>query len=317
MPRYGLVSVLLLTFLLLPKICLPGQTTTGRFLYVVSCDARLDKLDTIADRKVKTYDLAKQTGKESLIPIVLGALDSCLVSQAIYDSTTSLFSTVVPATNEPKTDGTKVYRILSFSVPGLELVKQWSDSESLNAPPHLELQSGTLKILKPSDWMPQTSFDLTTYSPDKTRIPNQILESSGDRVLLRLFTADDKRLVLAVADRKTQKLVKLQGVPTTVAPNAHIVPGGGYVLVEETGTGEKPDKTGRLALFDAVSGKLKKELNSSHVKDHYFLAVSPTGRVVYHLSDKYQFIHLKMRFPPAPVNRPIPKGYPAFFFSDK
>src|SRR5437660_244604 len=316
--RCGLASALLLTLLLLPGICLPGPAAvSGQFLYVFSCDAQVDKLDTVAGRKVKTYDLAKRTGKESLIPMVQGALESCLASQAVYDSKASMFSTAVPVTNAPKADGSKDYRVLSFSVPGIEFVKQERGGESLDAPPHLEWQSGKLKILKPSDWMPQTDLDLFSYSPDKTRIPNEILESSGDRVLLRLFTADDKQLVLAVADRKQQKLVRLQRVPTTVAPSAHIVPGGGYVLVEETRTREKPDKTGRLALFNSVTGKPQKEVNDPHIKDLYFLAVSPTGRTVYHSGDNYWFLDLKMNFAPAAVSRPISKGYPAFFFADE
>jgi hypothetical protein len=319
MPRYRRALPVLLSFaLLLPGIFLLGQAAIqGRFLYVISCDARVDKLDTITGRKMETYDLAKRTGKESLVPIVQGALDSCLASQAVFDRTASMFSTVVPISNEPKADGTKDYRVLSFSVPRMELVKQEHGGESLDAPPHLELQSGTLKILKSSEWMPQTSLDLSAYGPDKTQTPNQILESSGDRALLRLFTADDKQLVLAVADRKTQKLVRLQGVPTTVAPSVHIVPGGGHVLIEETGTGDKPEKTGRLVLFDAVTGKEQKAVNDSHIKDLYFLAVSPTGRVVYHSNDNYWFVHLKMKFAPALVSRPISKGYPAFFFANK
>jgi len=319
MLRYRLSSALLSAFaLLLPGTGVPGQAETpGRFLYVISCDARVDKLDTVAGSTVKTYDLAKRSGKESLIPVVQGAFDSCLASQAAYDSEASVFSTAVPVSNEPKGDGTKDYRVLSFSVPGMELVKQQRGGESLDAPPHLELQSGTLKVLKPSDWLPQTSLDLSAYGPDKTRTPNQILESSGDRVLLRLFTADDKQLVLALADRKTQKLVRLQGVPTTVAPGAHIVPGGGHVLIEETLAGEKPDKTGRLALFDGSTGRAQKELNEPEIKDFYFLAVSPTGRVIYHSNDNYRFVDLKMKFADASVNRPISKGYPAFFFADK
>ena len=317
--RYGLAYTLLLAFALsLPGRCVLGQAATpGRFLYVIGCDARVDKLDTIAGRQVETYDLAKQTGKESLIPIVHGAFDSCLASQAVYDIKASMFFTAVPLSNEPKADGTKDYRVLTFSVPRMKLMKQESGGESLDAPPHLELQSERLKILKPSAWMPQTDLDLSAYSPDKAQTPNQILESSGDRVLLRLFTADDKQLVLAVADRKTQKLVRLQGVPTTVAPNVHIVPGGGHVLIEEIRTGEKPEKTGMLALFDGVTGKPQKKLNDPHIRDLYFLAVSPTGRAVYHSSNNYWFVDLKMKFPPAPVSRPVSKGYPAFFFAGR
>ncbi len=318
MARHSLAFARLLIFASLPTIALQAQAVTaGRFLYVISCDARVDKLDTITGRKVETYDLAKRTGKASLIPTVQGTMDSCLASQAVYDRATSSFSTVVPVTNEAKADGTKDYRVLRFSVPGLELVKQESAGESLDAPPHLELQSGSLKILRASDWTPQANLDLSTYGPDKLRIPNQILESSGDRFLLRLFTADDKALVLAVADRKGKNLVRLQGLPTTVAPSAHLAPGGSYVLVEETGTGEKPEKAGRLVLIDALSGKVRKQFSDAHIKDLYFLAISPTGRVVYHASDNYWFLDLGTTFAFVPVSRPISTEYPPLFFASK
>ena len=117
-------------------------------------------------------------------------------------------------------------------------MKQQDGGENLDTPPHLEFQLGTLKILRPGDWTPKTDLDLSDYGPDMTRTPNQILEGSEDQVLLRLFTGDDKQLVLAVADRKTHKLVRLQGIPTTVAPNVHLAPGGGYVLIEETAASE-------------------------------------------------------------------------------
>jgi len=291
--------------------------TPGQFLYVIGCDAQVDKLDTLAGQKVRTYDLAKQTGKEVLIPVVHGALDSCLASQAVYDSKTSVFSTAVPATNDPKADGTKDYRVLSFSVPGIELVKHVAGGENMKGPPHLELQSGILKIQKPWEWTPQTDLDLGAYGPEKKQTANQILESSGDRVLLRLFAGDDKQLVLAVADRKTQKLVQLEGVPSAVAPSVHLAPGGGYVLVEETGSGEKPEKTGKLALFDGTTGKQLKEFRDAHIKDLYFLAVAPTGRAIYHASDRYWFVDLKIKFGQSPVMRPIEKGYPPLFFAAK
>ena len=108
-------SALLLTFGLYPFTCLPGQAAApGRFLYVISCDARVDKLDTVSGRKLNTYDLANQTGKASLVPRVQGPLDGCLVSQAVFDSKSSTFSTAVPVTNEPKADGTKDYRVLTL-----------------------------------------------------------------------------------------------------------------------------------------------------------------------------------------------------------
>ena len=292
-----------------------NASVAGRFLYVIGCDAHVDKLDTVAERKVKTFNLAAQTGKEALIPVVPGALDSCLASQALYDSRNSVFSTAVPVTNDPKADGTKDYRVLTFAVPSMNLVKQVPAGENLNAPPHLEFQTGELKIMKPADWMPQTEIDLAGFAPQKKQIPNQILEASGDRVLLRLFTADGPPLVLAVADRSTLSLVRLQDVPVTVAGRVHLAPGGGTALAEETDTADRP--TGKLVIFNTTSGKRQKELTVSAIADLYFLGISPTGRVVYHKDDSYRFVNLKMTYGSSPVERRFGKEIPPLFFANE
>src|SRR5271170_3101079 len=190
--RNYLISLVLLVGIFAP----PPPTTVGRFLYVVSCDARIDKLDTTVGRKVDAYDLAKRTGKEQLIPVVHGPLAGCLSYQALFDVQASVFYTAVPLADQPKPDGTKDYRVLAFSVPGLQLVKRMSGGESLDAPPHLRLDTGVAKIFKASEWSPQSDLDLSAYAPGKTQVPNQVLESSGEKVLLRIFTATGCELVL-------------------------------------------------------------------------------------------------------------------------
>jgi hypothetical protein len=307
----SLAGLWVLSSLIVPA----NATVTGRFLYVIGCDAHVDKLDTVAARKLKSFNLAAQTGKEALIPVLPGPLDSCLASQALYDSRNSVFSTAVPVTNDPKADGTKDYRVLTFSVPSMNLVKQVSAGENLDAPPHLEFQAGALKIVKPADWTPQTDIDLAGFAAQKKQIPNQILETSGDRALLRLLTADGPPLVLAVADRNTLSLVRLQDVPVTVAGRVHLAPGGGAALVEETDTANRP--TGKLVIFNTTSGKRQKELTVSAIANLYFLAISPTGRVVYHKDDSYRFVNLKMTFGSSPVERPIGKEIPPLFFANE
>lgn len=64
MPRHRLTLARWLIFASLPIICLQGQAVIpDRFLYLISCDDRVDKLDAIAGRKIETYDLAKRTGR--------------------------------------------------------------------------------------------------------------------------------------------------------------------------------------------------------------------------------------------------------------
>ena len=299
-------------------ICHP-QTKTGRYLYVVGCDALVDKLDTVADQKMAAYDLAKRTGKEQLIPAVTGTLDGCLAYQAVYDDKASVFYTIVPVEAQPKPDGTKDYRVLGFSVPELTLAKSMNGGENASDPPHLEAGKGQpVKVVTASEWRPQTELDLSTFAPDKKNIPNQILETSGEKVLLRIFTANRNELALAVADRKSKTLVRLQDTPSTFAPNVHLAPGGDDVLVEEAlQSGSQVTKTGKLLLYSASTGKPIKELSGQHIQELYFLAISPTGKAIYHSSDKYSFIDLGKTFVPDVVTRPIPTGYPGLFFADK
>jgi len=312
---FTLVAVLLFG----SSACYP-QTTTGRYLYVVGCGAQVDKLDTSAERKSDVYDLTQRTGRRQLIPSVKGALDGCLAYQAAYDSAVSIFYTVVPVEAEPKPGGKKDYRVLGFSVPDLQLVKEMPGGENLDDPPHLEIGKGErVEVLKAGEWSPRTDMDLSPYAPDEKQIPNQILEISGERVLLRIFTASQSELVLAVADRKSNTLVRLEGISTTVVSNVHLAPGGADVLIEEMEKdgGSRLAKNGKVALYDSKTGKRVKDFSDPHIKDLYFLAISPTGKAIYHSGETYWFIDIGRKFVPDAVTRPISAGYPGLFFADK
>ena len=112
--------------------------------------------------------------------------------------------------------------------------------------------------------------------------------------------------------------MRLQGLPSTTAKNAHIVPGGSAVLIEETRLDASTiTKTGRLLLFDATTGRPIKEYRDPAIVHHTFLAIAPTGRAVYHKSDLYSFVALGRAFPGKAVERPFSAGYPGYFFSDR
>ncbi len=70
-------------------------------------------------------------------------------------------------------------------------------------------------------------------------------------------------------------------------------------------------------LFNADTGDLERDLNDPRVKTLYFLAMSPTGRAVYHSSDDYTFINLDVDAGASPVARSTPNSYPAYFFADR
>jgi hypothetical protein len=298
-----------LAVLLVGALACHPRTTPARYLYVVTCDARVDKLDTTTDRKIGAYELAQRTGNQTLIPPVVGTLDGCLAYQAVYDPKASIFRTVVPVEVQPKADGTKDYRVLAFSVPDLQWLNTASAGTNLDAPPRVEGETAG---------PPQTDLDLSAFTPDRTAIPNQILESSAEKVLLRIFTANPSDLMLAVADRRSHTLVRLQSVVPTVAPAVHLAPGGEVVLVEETEAGgSHPAKNGKLSLYDAKTGSRIQEFSDPHIKELYFLTISPTGKAIYHSGETYWFLDLGKTFPVDAVTRVGPGDSPAMFFADR
>ena len=311
----------LVALLLFGALSSPPQTAAGRYVYVVTCGARVDKLDTIAEKKSRSFDLAKSEGNERLIPVVQGALDGCLTYQAIYDANASSFYTIAPVQAEPKADGTKDYRILEFSIPALRLVKSFPAGSNQDNPPHLVFTAAARepRAIPAAEWSPRTDLDLSEYAPDHAKSPNQILETSGAAALLRMFTANPRQLAFAVANRQTKALIRLREVPSTVAPDVHLAPGGNYVLIEETTPeGEKAAKTGKLALFDAATGKAVEALSNPVVKRQYYLAITPDGKAIYHSGEDYSFIGLSKTFAVMRVIRPAaPASDPGVFFADR
>jgi hypothetical protein len=258
------------------------------------------------------------TGRDDLIPAMEGTLDVCLTNQTIFDGKAFVFYALVPSRAHAREDGTNDYRVLGFSIPSIGLVKQAPAGDHLQGPPHLELRSGTVAVLGPSEWTPTTSADLSTFFSDGKSPANRILEISGDRVLLQLLTGDG--LTIAVADKAAKTLVRLSGSLATTIENAHLTPGGTHVLVEEvTAPNPKVSKTGTVQLYDGMTGALAKTFFDAHVQKLQFRGISPTGKVLYDLLDSYWFLDLGVTFPTNSVTRPYEQDFPppAFFFSDR
>jgi hypothetical protein len=308
--------IILLAVLLVGTPACQSPPAAGRYLYAISCDARVGKFDTLAQQKLNDYDLAERTGKEQIIPRGKGTLDVCLANDLAYDADTFIFYVLAPLQARLKPDGTMDYRVLGFSVPGLQLVKNLPGGDSLSIPPHLQIgPAGAVKAVKDSEWSPLTDLDLSSFAPDGKRLPNQILEVSGDAVLLRLFTANQNELSLAVAHRQSKTLVRLQDLIATAAPNVHLAPGGSEVLVEDTGSGPKVVKSGKFSIYSAKTGRLIKTYSDPRVKDLYFLAISPTGKVIYSSMDNYWFQDLGRTYPADAVMRPFSSARPGLFFA--
>ena len=66
-----------------------------RYLYVVTCDARVDKLDTSAARKEASYDLAA-SALTAILPVGNQAIDGCLAYHPVFDTEGALLYFVSP-----------------------------------------------------------------------------------------------------------------------------------------------------------------------------------------------------------------------------
>jgi hypothetical protein len=272
----------------------------------------------VAERKIASYDLGQASGTPPLIPSAAGAFDGCLAYEAQPDASARTFYLVAPVQAAFKADGARDYRILAFALPDVHLVKSVPAGSNLTEPPHLDVSpDGVPRTVPASEWRPPTDIDLSAYAHTGEKLGNQILESSGNRALLRIFAADPKELKLAVADTKSKTVATLETAVSTTARNAHLSPDGAVVLIEETEAGGQPKKTGRLVLFDGNTGKELRQISYPAARDQYFLAISPTGKAVYHSGEAYSFLNLQREFPDRPVRHAFDSSFPSCFLADR
>lgn len=94
--------------------------TATRYLYILNCDAILQKFDTVSRKQVSMTSLAKHS---SLIPTHGGqansVVDGCSTSGAAYQAKTALLYTVSPSTGSIEPGAIRHFRILSFHLPDL------------------------------------------------------------------------------------------------------------------------------------------------------------------------------------------------------
>jgi len=301
--------------------CAHGRPAAqARFLYQLSCDARLDRFDTVGQKRTGTYDLTKVTGTAPLIPAVTGALEVCLTRQAVFDARAGVFYTVVPSQAQPPGDGPMSYRVLGFSLPAVALVLPGATAPvPFDAPPRLLPDpSRGARMAGPADAPPALSEDLSTFAAGRPAPANKILETSRRRALLLL--TGEAGPAFAVADESAHTLVRLQGPIATTADNVHLVPGGSHVLVEETSAARpRATKTGRVWLYDAATGAVVWSATAPQIARLPFRGISPGGKVLYDLLDEEWFLDLGRTFTTDPVERPLEPEFPppALFWSDR
>lgn len=303
--------------------CAHGRPPSpDRFLYQLSCDAKLERFDTVTQKRTGAYDLTKVAGVGALIPAATGPLEVCLTRSAVVDSRASVFYTVVPSQAQPAEDGPTGYRVLGFSLPSVALVVPGAGGSvpvPFDAPPRLVPDpSRGARTVGPSDPPPALTEDLSLFAGAHSPAPNRILETSRHRALLSL--TGEAGPAFAVADEGTHSFVRLQGPMATTVDNVHLAPGGTHVLVEETSAaGGRATKTGRVWLYDAATGAVSQTIMAPQITKLPFRGISPDGKVLYDLLDDYWFLDLGRTFTADPVERPLEPEFPppAVFFSDR
>jgi hypothetical protein len=243
----------------------------------------------------------------------VGVLEGCLANGAVFDPVASRFYTVVPS-RLPQDEGvTGSYHLLSFSVPEITLAADAPAGSELEHPPRLELAEGQVRVIAPEEPL-VTDIDLSAFMPERCAVPNRIVESSNERVLLS-FSENGAR-VFAVADRRTKTLARMHDTPRTDHSSIHLSPGGTAVLAEELSAPGRPAaKTGRLVIFDASTGHIK-TLDERRTVGLFYHGMSPTGVALFQDSERDELSNLGMTFPAEPVMvSPLAEfaGTPAFF----
>ena len=151
--------------------------TRDRYLYVITCDGRVDKVDTLNGETSFSAQLAERTGKQTL-DSRCGRHAQWLFNLTARPMTPKNLSCTrsLRSPRMPLPDGTRDYRALSFSVPGLELINSRPAAEHAALPPRLVLGQGEIKIVPEAEW-----------TPPVFRPGTQVLAQSGPVFLLRVF----------------------------------------------------------------------------------------------------------------------------------
>ena len=307
-----------LAFVLTQITCARPQAVRGAYLYEVTCEALVDKFDTRTERRVESSNLAARSGTPPLIPVVVGPVEVCLLNRVSFDATTSVFYAVVPARGK-ETVGPIGYSVLGFSVPAMSVVAR-SDAGMAEYPPRLEPRAGTPPLVVAAGAWREPSEPLGAFAPEHRDRPNSVLARSGHRALVAVATALGHPDLLGVADEERKTFAILQD-PGTTREYVHLVPGGSYVLVEDTVvSGTQRIKAGALHLYDSTTGGVVKTIADDRIRSFYFHGVSPNGKVLYELADAYWFLDLGVTFGAEQVENVMIEDFPSVpmtFFSDK
>lgn len=304
---------------LLAVACSPAQDVieATRYLSVVNCDARVDKLDTHARKQVDSFHLSKHSGSPAAVPLAPdGRMDGCLAQRVLVDSAARQVRLIAPKQARLDSAGLQEFQLLTLSLPDWKLLDVRPAGKLPEAPQLQQDAAGGVRVLRNGEWTPVMQMDLRGYTGYDSAVGNLILASSGSVSLLSLLTAKSERLALGLADQRIRALTPLADVPPTTLRHVHLAPGGGFVLIEATeGTDTSAKRSGVLRLYDA-RGKRVAEVVDERVRGMTFVALTPNGMAVYHSGSAYYFVSFGHTFGNAAVTAPFPDpGSPGLVFT--
>ena len=285
----------------------------GRYMYAVDGGGGLTKFDSVTGRRVVRYDLEARTGELKIPPTSgKGAPDGCLASQALYDRASGRFYTVVAKQYQAKADGTKDFEALAFTVPGLRLAGHWPAGDNVNAEnePKIESVVGEKPRVVDDAHAAETKLDTVALGLSAQPFENRIMERTGSVVLLDLLAGDSNGGIrMAVAQLKAKKLVK-QLPP--LSGFLHLTPGGGYLVA-------KREDADAFEVYDVNTGKKVKSVAAPKgLAVSEFLAIAPSGSVVFNAGEGFQIVKLGMTFPNVAVTgTKAPSACLSVFFANK
>ena len=282
----------------------PSQSVDAtRFLYVVSCDGRVDKLDTRERKLLSSFTLSEKSGNPPAVPSLAsagGQIDGCLAQRIVVDHAGKIVSLIAPKDARLDASGMQDFQALSFALPSWTLTSAQPAGKAAVAPWLQTDAAGALQVLTDPPALSAAPLDLRDFKGAGKDVGGLTLQSSGDVSLVSLLLKDSTALAVGLANTKTRTLVQLSELPQTTLPNVHLAPGGGFVLIELT-TSATNQRSGALRLYDST-GKPVADLTDDRIPTLRFVAITPNGLAVY--SDRagaYHFVLLGKTFGAAAV----------------
>ena len=300
------IALLQIPFFVLTACAAKQDVIGDRFLYVVSCEGNVDKLDTVTGKRVQSLDLVQRSGAPTVPPTTAAAPSStglpgiCWARRVLQDVNAKLVYVVAPTAQRANSQDAYDFRLLTFSLPEWKLTNDSPAGSSLPDAPFISRDAkGAIALQTDAHQQSDLAFkEFNDYEGRGKFFINGIIETSGDVRLLSMHADTPDRLVLGVANTRTRTLKTLTELPSTTDAHAHLAPGGEFVVVELTKPKSDPvSRTGALRLYSA-GGEVIKNVSDESVSTMDFLALTPNGSAIYSGRGEYRFVPFGLRFVP-------------------